>query len=88
MLEPKFIVASPNQAWVGDLTYIATEEGWLFLASVIDLFSRKVVGWSMRPDVQRDLVIDAQEMAWLGRNPDKKAGLIFHSDRGSRAREP
>ena len=56
---------APNQAWVGDLTYIATEEGWLFLAVVIDLFSRKVVGWSMRPDMQRDLVIDALEMAWF-----------------------
>jgi transposase InsO family protein len=63
------------------LTYIATDEGWLFLAVVIDLFSRKVVGWSMRPDMQRKLVIDALEMAWFKRNPGKKAGLIFHSDR-------
>ena len=83
LLDRKFTVAAPNQAWVGDLTYIATEEGWLFLAVVIDLFSRKVVGWSMRPDMQRNLVIDALEMAWLGRNPGKNAGLIFHSDRGS-----
>jgi putative transposase len=50
---------------------------------VIDLFSRKVVGWSMRPDMQRSLVIDALAMAWFKRNPGKKAGLIFHSDRGS-----
>jgi putative transposase len=49
----------------------------------IDLFSRKVVGWSMRPDMQRELVLDALDMAWLGRNPGKQAGLIFHSDRGS-----
>ena len=49
VLDRKFIVAAPNQAWVGDVTYIATDEGWLFLAVVIDLFSRKVVGWSMRP---------------------------------------
>src|ERR1039458_3862325 len=83
VLDRKFIVAAPNQAWVGDLTYIATDEGWLFLAVVIDLFSRKVVGWSMRPDMQRDLVIDALEMSWFGRNPGKNAGLIFHSDRGS-----
>jgi putative transposase len=75
--------AAPNQAWVGDFTYIATEEGWLFLAVVIDLFSRKVVGWSMRPDMQRSLVIDALEMAWFKRNPGTQAGLIFHSDRGS-----
>ena len=82
-LDRNFTVAAPNQAWVGDITYIATEEGWLFLAVVIDLFSRKVVGWSMRPDMHRDLVIDALWMAWLGRNPGKQAGLIFHSDRGS-----
>ena len=50
---------------------------------MIDLFSRKVVGWSMRTDMQRDLVLDALDMAWLGRNPGKQAGLIFHSDRGS-----
>ena len=83
VLDRKFTVAAPNQAWVGDLTYIATEEGWLFLAVVIDLFSRKAVGWSMRPDMQRNLVIDALEMAWFQRNPGKKAELIFHSDRGS-----
>ena len=81
-LDRNFSVAAPNQAWVGDITYIATEEGWLFLAVVIDLFSRKVVGWSMRPDMHRDLVIDALSMAWLGRNPGKQTGLIFHSDRG------
>jgi transposase InsO family protein len=82
-LDRNFAAAAPNQAWVGDLTYIATDEGWLFLAVVIDLFSRKVVGWSMRPDMHRDLVIDALQMAWLGRSPGKQAGLIFHSDRGS-----
>ena len=83
VLDRKFIAAAPNQAWVGDFTYIATNEGWLFVAVVIDLFSRKVVGWSMRPDMHRDLVIDALEMAWFKRSPGKQAGLIFHSDRGS-----
>jgi transposase InsO family protein len=83
LLDRKFIVAAPSQARVGDFTYIATEEGWLFLAVVIDLFSPKVVGWSMRPDMQRNLVLDALEMAWLCRNPGKQAGLTFHSDRGS-----
>jgi putative transposase len=83
VLDRKFVAAAPNQAWVGDLTYIATDEGWLFLAVVIDLFSRKVVGWSMRPDMQRNLVIDALEMAWFKRNPGKNTELIFHSDRGS-----
>jgi transposase InsO family protein len=83
ILDRNFIVAAPNRAWVGDFTYIATDEGWLFLAVVIDLFSRKVVGWSMRPDMQRSLVIGALEMAWFARNPGKNAGLLFHSDRGS-----
>jgi transposase InsO family protein len=83
LLNRNFVVAAPNLAWVGDFTYIPTEEGWLFLAVVIDLFSRKVVGWSMQPDMRRSLVIDALEMAWLQRSPGKTAGLIFHSDRGS-----
>jgi putative transposase len=83
VLDRKFSVRAPNQVWVGDLTYIPTAEGWLFLAVVIDLFSRKVVGWSMRPDMQRELVLDALDMAWFARNPGRQTGLIFHSDRGS-----
>ena len=76
-LDRNFAVAAPNQAWVGDFTYVATGEGWLFLAVVIDLFSRKVVGWSMRPDMHRNLVIDA--LRWLGWDAIRKqAGLIFH----------
>ena len=54
----------------------------MFLAVVIDLFSRKVIGWSMRPDMHSNLVIDALEMAWFARSPGKSAGLVFHSDRG------
>ena len=83
LLNRNFTVSGPNQAWAGDITYIATEEGWLFLAVVIDLFSRKVVGWSMQPDMRRNLVIDALEMAWFRRSPDSREELIFHSDRGS-----
>ena len=83
LLNRDFSPAAPNQAWTGDITYIPTEEGWLFLAVVIDLFSRKVVGWSMRPDMHRSLVIDALEMAWFKRNPGQNTELIFHSDRGS-----
>jgi putative transposase len=82
VLDRRFTLAAPNQAWVGDITYIATEEGLLFLAVVLDLFSRKVVGWSMQPDMRRSLVLDALDMACLGRNPGKLAGLILHSDRG------
>jgi hypothetical protein len=81
VLDRKFSVGAPNQVWVGDLTHIPTAEGWLFLAVVIDLFSRKVVGWSMRQDMQRELVLDALDMVWFGRNPGRQTGLIFHSDR-------
>ncbi len=83
LLNREFAVAEPDKVWVGDITYIATDEGWLFLAVVIDLFSRQVVGWSLRHDMTRDIVIDALRMAWFKRHPDKQAGLMFHSDRGS-----
>jgi len=83
LLNRQFSVTQPDRVWVGDITYIATDEGWLFLAVVIDLFSRQVVGWSMRADMTRDIVIDALRMAWFKRHPDKQTGLIFHSDRGS-----
>jgi hypothetical protein len=83
LLNRNFAVAAPNRAWTGDITYIPTHEGWLFLAVVIDLFSRRVVGWSMQPEMNSNLVIDALEMAWLRRSSDRNAGHIFHSDRGS-----
>jgi len=83
LLNRNFTVAAPNQVWVGDITYIATEEGWLFLAVVIDLFSRQVVGWSMRRDMTGAIILDALEMACFQRSPGREAGLIFHSDRGS-----
>ena len=83
LLNREFAVAEPDRVWVGDITYIATDEGWLFLAVVIDLFSRQIVGWSLRQDMARELVIDALRMAWFKRHPGKDAGLLFHSDRGS-----
>ena len=83
LLNREFTVAQPGKVWVGDITYIATDEGWLFLAVVIDLFSRQVVGWSLRQDMSRDIVIDALRMAWFKRHPGKDTGLILHSDRGS-----
>jgi putative transposase len=67
----------------GDITYLHTNEGWLFLAAVIDLFRRKVVVRSLREGMTRDIVIDALRMAWSKRHPSNQAGLIFHSDRGS-----
>lgn len=80
-LDRNFSPLRPDAAWSGDITYIATEEGWLYLAVVIDLFNRRVVGWSLQPHMERSLVIDALEMAWQ-RRPSKGA-LLFHSDRGS-----
>jgi transposase InsO family protein len=83
VLDRQFNVAAPNRVWAGDITYIATDEGWLFLAVVIDLFSRQVVGWSLREDMTRDIAVDALRMAWFRRRPNEHDGLIFHSDRGS-----
>jgi putative transposase len=83
LLNREFVVAELDKVWVGDITYIATDESWLFLAVVIDLFSRQVVGWSLRHDMTRDIVIDALRMAWFKRHPSKQAGLMFHSDRAS-----
>jgi transposase InsO family protein len=81
LLQRNFTPTAPNQVWTGDITYIATDEGWLYLAAVIDLFSRQVVGWSMQPHMQSSLVTDALKMAWFRRHP--APDLIFHSDRGS-----
>ena len=83
LLDRNFTVAKPNQVWVGDITYIPTDEGWLFLAVVLDLFNRQVVGWSLGEDMRCELVIDAFEMAWFRRRPSRKTELMFHSDRGS-----
>lgn len=79
-LERNFKASSPDQKWAGDITYIPTAEGWLYLAVVLDLFSRKVVGWSMGADMKTELVLDALNMAVINRKPN--AGLLFHSDRG------
>ena len=80
-LDRQFTVAHPNQAYVGDITYIHTQEGWLYLAVVIDLYSRQVVGWSMAEHMRAKLVNDALAMAVWKRKPGK--GLIWHTDRGS-----
>jgi transposase InsO family protein len=81
LLKRDFDVTGPNQCWVGDITYIPTDEGWLYLATVIELFNRGVVGWSMSERINKRLVIDAQKMAVGARRPGP--GLIMHTDRGS-----
>jgi len=81
LLNRNFTPAAPNQAWAADITYIWTDEGWLYLAMVLDLFNREIVGWSIKPRMTTDIVIDALTMAWFRRKP--APGLIHHSDRGS-----
>jgi len=81
VLNRDFSTTALNQKWVGDITYIATEEGWLYLAIIIDLHSRAVIGWSMSPRMQGKLVCDALKMALLKRN--FPSSVTVHSDRGS-----
>jgi putative transposase len=71
---------APNQLWVADITYIETKEGWLYLAAILDLYSRKIVGWAMSERIDTSLVLKALDMALLHRTPP--AHLLFHSDRG------
>jgi putative transposase len=81
LLERDFTANAPNLVWTTDITYLATAEGWVYLAAIIDLFSRQVVGWSMQPHMKAELVTDALRMAWFRRRPD--AGVIVHSDRAA-----
>ena len=81
LLQQNFSASKPNEKWVSDITYIWTEEGWLYLAVVMDLYSRMVVGWAMSERMTSKLVIDALQMAiWRRKKP---LGVIIHSDRGS-----
>ena len=80
-LQREFTAEQPNRAWVTDITYIRTWQGWLYLAVVMDLFGRKVVGWSMKPTLARDLVLDAILMAVWRRKP--KQQVLIHSDQGT-----
>ena len=80
LLKQNFSADTPNQRWVADITYISTHQGWLYLAVVMDLFSRKIVGWSMSRWMSRRIVVDALRMAMAARQPE--GSLIHHSDRG------
>jgi transposase InsO family protein len=75
--DQNFATERPDQVWTADITYIATGEGWLYLAIVLDLFTRQIVGWAMRERMTKDLVIDALRMASFRRRP--QPGLIHHS---------
>jgi putative transposase len=80
LLQRRFTVTRPNAVWVTDITYIRTWQGWLYLAVVMDLFSRKIVGWAAGPTIQRELVLNAVLMAIRGRRP---RGTLIHSDQGT-----
>jgi putative transposase len=84
LVERRFVADRPNALWLADITYVPTLEGYLFLGIVIDMWSRKIVGWSMRDDLKADLVVDALAMAVTRRQPP--TGLVHHSDRGSQPR--
>ena len=81
LLQQDFSATAPNQKWAGDITYLWTDEGWLYLAAIIDLFSRQVVGWSMSERMTEDLACDALRMAVFRRKRPKS--VMVHSDRGS-----
>ena len=82
LLEQNFTVSKPNKAWTSDMTYIPTKQGWQYLATVIDLYSRKIIGWSIQPHMKTTLVKDALNMALLHRRTN--GHTIIHSDRGVR----
>jgi transposase InsO family protein len=81
LLERDFTADQPNQKWAGDISYIWTREGWLYLAVILDLHSRRVIGWAVSDRLKRDLAIRALKMAIALRSPPR--GCVFHSDRGS-----
>jgi putative transposase len=81
LVERDFNPTEPNRLWAADITYIRTWEGWLYLASVMDCYSRRIVGWAIADHLRAELVIDALEMAVARRRPDR--GLVHHSDMGS-----
>jgi putative transposase len=81
VLDRGFTVDKPHKAWVSDITYVATSEGWVYLATLMDLFSRKIVGWAMGERITKELVLDALNDACNREQPSE--GLIHHSDRGS-----
>jgi transposase InsO family protein len=81
LLDRNFTPAAPNQVWTSDITYLWTDEGWLYLAIVLDLFNREVIGWSLKLRMTTDIVSDALTMAWFRRKP--APGVLHHSDRGS-----
>ena len=86
IFDRKFDVEAPNKVWTADISYVWTFEGWLYLAVVMDLHSRQIVGWAMNERMKKQLVLDALAMAYWQRKLSK--GLLHHSDRGSQYASP
>ncbi len=82
-VQRQFHADRPNQLWVSDFTYVSTWQGWLYVAFVIDVFARRIVGWRVSTSMKTDFVLDALEQALYARQPHRTGGLIHHSDRGS-----
>jgi len=83
LVHRKFKADRPNQLWVSDFTYVSTWQGWLYVAFVIDVFARRIVGWRVSTSMQTDFVLDALEQALYARQPERDKSLVHHSDRGS-----
>ena len=79
----QFKAERPNQLWVSDFTYVSTRQGWLYVAFVIDVYARRIVGWRVSRSMTTDFVLDALEQALYARQPERDGGLVHHSDRGS-----
>src|SRR3954466_5951592 len=79
----QFQADRPNQLWVSDFTYVSTWQGWLYVAFVIDVFARRIVGWRVSSSMRTDFVLDALEQALWARQPERDSTLIHHSDRGA-----
>ena len=88
LVERTFAAPAPNRPWVADLTYVKTHCGFAYVAFVIDVFSRRVVGWQVSTSLRSDLALDALDMAIHSRNRDELRGLVHHSDRGVQASPP
>jgi putative transposase len=83
LVNRQFRAERPNQLWVSDFTYVSTWQGWLYVAFVIDVFARRIVGWRVSSSMQTDFVLDALEQALYARQPERDGTLVCHSDRGS-----
>jgi len=86
VLNQQFTAQAPNQVWMADITYVPTDEGWLYVASIMDLYTRKIVGWHADERMTKELVLQALDQAYSRQRPQGK--VLHHSDRGSQYASP